>query len=111
MQTTREMIADLNALERAIETMPERAKASIERVIAAGAAQMLSQRWRIMKAITGQSWWISTEPPGDLLANCRGQIADMITIGRDNDPRFDTNRLIALRQAERALVCIMEMAP
>lgn len=79
-----------------------------ERVIQTGAERMLSQRWRITKAIYyGRNGWpLRDKPLKTMLADCRERI--VLERERASHWSHDFNRLIELRQAERALLVMLE---
>jgi hypothetical protein len=101
-----------DVIDLAIADMDARAASSLAIVIAAGSALMIAQPWRITRAVYGiaaESIW----PPQagmdarDVLAVCREKIAGEIERGREGHWSHDGNRLVALRQAEAALLVLI----
>jgi len=97
----------LSAIDRAIAEMHTRAADTLEAVIETGAAMMVRQRWRIIRAL--RPWepamWQEPTDLEALLAEARERIASQEQAGRAGHCQiFDINRLIAARQAERALM-------
>lgn len=80
----------------------ERSAASLDDAIV---DQMVRVPWRITRAVYGVSvpamWPHQGKTASDVLADCRANIAN--EIGRARHWTYDANRLIALRQAEKAL--------
>jgi hypothetical protein len=88
---------------------------TLDKAISTGAGLMLAprQQWRISRAVYGphfQAIW----PPRvgatvqSVLHDCRRHIRSETSRGRERHWTFDVNRLIALRQAEQALLTMME---
>ncbi len=93
--------------------MAEQAAASMAKVRATGVAKMLENPWRIVRAINPnqRAVWPMVDDNGNertavnLLAECRTRIANERS--RAGHWTADGNRLIALQQAEAALVLIV----
>lgn len=98
------------AWDAALAMIQVRSAETMRRVVESETAQMVSQPWRITRAVYG--WQaMSTWPPEpgmvatDVLAECARLIAG--EVARQGHWTFDFNRLIALRQAEQALLAII----
>lgn len=104
----------LSAIDRAIAEMHARAADTLEAVIETGAAMMVKQRWRIIRAL--RPWepamWQEPTDLEAMLAEARARIASQEQAGRAGHCQiFDFNRLIAARQAERALMALINPEP
>ena len=99
--------ARLSAIDRTIAEMPARAADTLEAVIETGAAMMVKQRWRIIRALRpwAPAMWQEPVDLEALLDEARQRIASQEQAGRAGHCHiFNVNRLIAFRQAERALM-------
>ena len=92
-----------DAIDRAIASMGERAKASVNALLDALTDEMIAQPWRINSAITGMSCWPPEDPLPDLLRWCRDLIADE-TDTLTQSLRPSLFRIEMLRAAESALI-------
>jgi len=81
----------------------------VDSVIATGAALMLRDRWRITRAVYPflPAVWPCGKTPQAALADARKGMRHERRLAIDHPHLHDTNRMIALRQAERALVRIV----
>ena len=100
------------AWDAIVARMQVQAAETMRAVVESATAQMVSQPWRITRAADG--WQaIQTWPPApgmtatDVLAECTRLIAGEVARGREGHWTHDMNRLIALRQAEAALLAII----
>jgi len=79
------------------------------RLFLASARQMASAPWRIARAVypwRAPHWPVEDRTHEDVLADCRASIGR--EIARQGHWTHDMNRLIALRQAEAALLLMRE---
>lgn len=100
------------AWDATIAAMQVRAAETMRRVVESETAQMVSQPWRITRVVYGWQAMSAWPPePGmtatDVLAECARLIAGETARGREGHWTHDMNRLIALRQAEAALLAII----
>jgi hypothetical protein len=87
-----------------------RAAESARRIIALGARRMVREPWRIVRAVYPHApaiWPMRGRPATVVLADCARMIAAQEAQGRADRWTYDPNRLIALRQAEDALLAII----
>lgn len=114
--TPDDLTLDLAAIDRqcmakAEEDIRRRAELTLDEVISTGAKLMLNPRqtWRITVAVYGPHFTHVWPPrigatPRSVLADCRRHLKAEEARGRERHWSFDGNRLIALRQAELALL-------
>lgn len=100
------------AWDATIARMQVRSAETMRRVVESETAQMVSQPWRITRAVYGWQAMCAWPPaPGmvatDVLAECARLIVGEEARGRAGHWTHDMNRLIALRQAEAALLAII----
>jgi hypothetical protein len=110
----RSPITATDAFKAALDDMQERAGEALRSVIETGADLMVSAPWRIVPAVYGRSAATHRPPVDgktiyDLYKDCRQKIK--AERARRDHWSFDPNRLIALRQAERALERMLLDAP
>lgn len=86
-----------DAIDRAIAAMPERARAAVEKLIDALAADYCRRPYLIARALHRPAFWPPDEPLDVLLADCRARLAEARKRG---DNMFAIENLMA---AERAL--------
>lgn len=109
MTATMHTIVDLTRFLDSLQ-FTVRAKDTLERVVETGAALMVNQRWRIVRAIHpyAPSYWpVPDADMTDLLDECACKLASMEAAARTGHYTYDINRHIALRQAERALLTMI----
>ncbi len=104
--------ARLSALDRAIaeiEALAPKLAATRNAMISDGAAIMVKQPWRITRAIRpwSSAMWVEPTDLDAWLAEARRHIASQREHAREGRlAYFNSNRLIALEQAERALTVL-----
>lgn len=98
----------LSALDRAAEAIRARPHEPVSELYAASVARMVREPWRIDRAVYGTSIWPSWEgaTPAEVLVDCRARIA--AAKGMAGHWTYDANRLVALNQAEAALLRMIE---
>lgn len=112
---SRDVLAD------AIKAMDRLADESVGKVDRAAAERMVNEPWRITRAVFGTesmySGWPIRNARGDLVEGmtapvvfkeCHRRLDNMRGLGRAGHYAYDSNRLAALRQAEMALLAIID---
>lgn len=87
-----------------------KAAAAASKIVALGAKRMAREPWRIVRAVypfAPTIWPMRGKPATDVLSDCVRMIAAQEAQGRAGTWTFDANRLVALRQAESALIEII----
>lgn len=76
-----------------------------------GAERMKKEPWRITRAVYGEhitpAVWPCDKPATEVLCDCNRLVRAQESKGRSGHWSFDMNRLIALRQAEDALLSMI----
>jgi hypothetical protein len=92
-------------------SLRRRAAEAARLIIAQGAARMVAQPWRIARAVYGglvlAEWPYRGRSATEVLADCSRAIRAEEARGRAGHWTHDVNRLVALRQAEDALLAII----
>ena len=91
-------------------SLRRKAADAARKIVALGAERMAREPWRIVRAVypfAPTVWPMRGKAATDVLADCARMIAAQEAQGRAGRWTFDADRLVALRQAEDALLAII----
>lgn len=91
-------------------SLRRRASEAARKIVALGAERMARSPWRITRAVYPLApalWPVPGKAATDVLADCARMIKAQEAQGRAGRWTFDANRLVALRQAEDALLAVI----